>query len=212
MKEYGIYDVKDNEQCLYIGNINEVAEFLNCSNDSLRSYLTRKKNGEQSLLQRRYELIEIKEEGNEIEEHTKRKSGRELFKELVKELSELDEILTLEQEIAKFEVFDKFKWTLKGIVDKVIIDEEWKKIPEFNYSLSNYGRVRNDKNGKLMRLRYHKWRIQTDIYKDGKKYTINVPRLCANLFIRKVESDERVTFFDGDKRNTYYKNLKIVSK
>jgi hypothetical protein len=63
-----------------------------------------------------------------------------------------------------------------------------------------------------MRLRYHKWRIQTEIYKDGVKYTINVPRLEANLFIRKIEEEERVTFVDGDKRNTYYKNLKIVSK
>lgn len=211
MKEYGVYDVKDNEQCLYIGNINEIAEFLDCSNDSLRSYLTRKKNGEQDLLQRRYELIEILDV-NDNEEHTKKKSNKELWKEIIKEFSGLDEILTLEELIAKFEVFDKFKWTVKGIVDKVIIDEEWKKIPEFNYSISNYCRIRNDKNGKFMRLRHHKWRIQTDIYKEGKKYTINVPRLCANLFIRKIEDDERVTFYDGDKRNTYYKNLKIVSK
>lgn len=211
MKEYGIYDVKDNEQCLYIGNINEIAQFLDCSNDSLRSYLTRKKNGEQDLLHRRYELIEISDE-EEKEEYPQKKSSQEIWQEIIKEFSGLDEILTLEELIAKFEVFDKFKWTLKGIVDKVIVDEEWKNIPGFNYSLSNYGRVRNDKNGKLMRLRYHKWRIQTEIYKDGVKYTINVPRLEANLFIRKIEEEERVTFHDGDKRNTYYKNLKIVSK
>lgn len=211
MKEYGLYDVKENEQCVCLGNIVKIANYLKCSENSLRSYLTRKKNKEQELLQRRYELIEILEV-DENEECTKKKSNKELWDEVIKEFSGLDEILTLEELISKFEVFDKFKWTVKGIVDKVIIDEEWKKIPEFNYSISNYCRIRNDKNGKLMRLRHHKWRIQTDIYKDGKKYTINVPRLCANLFIRKVEIDERVSFIDGDKRNTYYKNLKIVSK
>lgn len=211
MKEYGVYDVKENEQCVYLGNIVEIANYLKCSKSSLRSYLTRKKNGEQDLLQRRYELIEISDK-EEIEEYPRKKRSQEICEEIIKEFSGLDEILALEELIAQFEVFDKFKWTLKGIVDKVIIDEEWKKIPEFNYSLSNYGRVRNDKNGKLMRLRYHKWRIQTEIYKDGVKYTINVPRLEANLFIRKIEEEERVTFADGDKRNTYYKNLKIVSK
>lgn len=90
--------------------------------------------------------------------------------------------------------------------------EEWKKIFQFEYSISNYGRVRNDKNGKLKKIRYHKWIFQTDIYKNGKRYTINVPRLEAHLFIRKVLSSERVGFVNGDHRNLYYKNLKIVSK
>lgn len=68
MKEYGIYDVKENEQCVYLGNIFEIANYLNCSESSLRSYLTRKKNGKQDLFQRKYELIEIHEEDNEVDE------------------------------------------------------------------------------------------------------------------------------------------------
>lgn len=80
MKEYGLYDVKENEQCVYLGNISEIANYLNCNENSLRSYLTRKKKGKQDLLQRKYELIEILEEDNEINEVLKRKSGREIFK------------------------------------------------------------------------------------------------------------------------------------
>jgi len=34
----------------------------------------------------------------------------------------------------------------------------------------------------------------------------------ASLFIRRLEKNERVSFIDGDKRNMFYKNLKIVSK
>ena len=98
------------------------------------------------------------------------------------------------------------------MADKVIIEEEWKKIPQFDYSISNYGRIRNDKNGKLKSLRYHRWMIQVDIYKDGKRYTIDVPRLEAMLFIRKVERNERVSYIDGDRRNLYYKNLKIIER
>lgn len=61
MKEYGLYDLKDNEQCVYIGNIKEMSNYLNYTIASLRSYLTRSKNGTQKLLKHRYKLIEIYE-------------------------------------------------------------------------------------------------------------------------------------------------------
>jgi hypothetical protein len=120
--------------------------------------------------------------------------------------------VSVEQVLNQFEIFDELKWELKATKDRKIIDEEWKQIEDFNYSISNYGRLRNDKNGKIMSIRYTNWRLQGDIYKDGKKYTINIPRVEASLFIRKVLPEERITYYDGDKRNNYYKNLKIVSK
>lgn len=91
-------------------------------------------------------------------------------------------------------------------------DEEWKKIPQFDYSISNYGQIRNDKNGTMKKVRRHKWQVTTDIYKDGKRYTLSVPRLEACLFIRKVEKNEIVIHIDGQAMNNYYKNLEIVSK
>lgn len=91
-------------------------------------------------------------------------------------------------------------------------DEEWEKIPQFDYSISNYGQVRNDKTVTMKKVRKHKWQVVADIYKDGKRYTLSIPRLEACLFIRKVEKNEKVTHIDGQAMNNYYKNLEIVSK
>lgn len=161
------------------------------------------------MISHRYEIVEVIEEEQQEE---KRKTDQEVFEELIKSFTVQRSITTLKEEISKFKIFDEVKWIVKGLADKVIIEEEWKKIPQFDYSISNYGRIRNDKNGKLKSLRYHRWMIQVDIYKDGKRYTIDVPRLEAMLFIRKVERNERVSYIDGDRRNLYYKNLKIIER
>ena len=209
IKEYGVYDLKEDEQCIYIGTMTEVSRFLNYSKDTLWSYLSRKKHDRSLLINHRYEIVEVIEEEQQEE---KRKTDQEVFEELIKSFTGQRSITTLKEEISKFKIFDEVKWIVKGLADKVIIEEEWKKIPQFDYSISNYGRIRNDKNGKLKSLRYHRWMIQVDIYKDGKRYTIDVPRLEAMLFIRKVERNERVSYIDGDRRNLYYKNLKIIER
>ena len=208
IKEYGIYDLKEDEQCIYIGTMSEVSKFLNYNKDTLWSYLSRKKHDRSLLIRHRYEIVEVREE----EQEEKRKTDKEVFEEIIKSFTGRSSITTLKKEISKFKIFDEVKWIVKGLADKVIIEEEWKKIPQFDYSISNYGHVRNDKNGKLKSLRYHRWMIQVDIYKDGKRYTIDVPRLEAMLFIRKVERNERVSYIDGDRRNLYYKNLKIIER
>lgn len=212
MKEYGLYDVNDYEQCVYIGTIKDIANYLGYSCSSLRSYLVRKQKGTQELLKHKYEMVEIIEQ--DIEEiNIKKKTNKEIFEELIKIFSEQDQITTLKEELAKFEIFDEFQWILKGKLNEIMeFEEEWKQIPGFDYSISNYGHIRNDKNGKLKSLRYHRWIIQVDIYKEGKRYTIDVSRMEASLFIRKVEENERVSYIDGDRRNNYYQNLKIVSK
>lgn len=169
----------------------------------------KKKHDRSLLISHRYEIVEVIEEEQQEE---KRKTDQEVFEELIKSFTGQRSITTLKEEISKFKIFDEVKWIVKGLADKVIIEEEWKKIPQFDYSISNYGRIRNDKNGKLKSLRYHRWMIQVDIYKDGKRYTIDVPRLEAMLFIRKVERNERVSYIDGDRRNLYYKNLKIIER
>lgn len=209
IKKYGIYDLKEDEQCIYIGTMSEVSKFLNYNKDTLWSYLSRKKHDRSLLISHRYEIVEVIEEEQQEE---KRKTDQEVFEELIKSFTGQRSITTLKEEISKFKIFDEVKWIVKGLADKVIIEEEWKKIPQFDYSISNYGRIRNDKNGKLKSLRYHRWMIQVDIYKDGKRYTIDVPRLEAMLFIRKVERNERVSYIDGDRRNLYYKNLKIIER
>lgn len=154
----------------------------------------------------KYDLVEMTDEEKE---ETPQKTNKEFWQNILNTFGYINS--TPEEEIKKFKIFDEFNWYIKGRVNEVMYDEEWKQIPGFAYSLSNWGRVRNDKNGKLKAVRNHRWVIQVDIYKDGKRYTVNVPRMEANLFIRPVKDNERVTYIDGDRRNNWYKNLKIVS-
>ena len=129
---------------------------------------------------------------------------RKAFQELLK---------VCETKRPKFKEFDEFKWRLKGLIDKIIIDEEWKVIEGFHYSISNYGRIRNDKTKLIKEVRSRRWELKTDIYQDGKRYTVNIKRITAEYFVvfRKLRDDERVRCIDGDSRNTYYKNLEVVS-
>lgn len=204
MKQYGLYNIKEYEQCEYFGTIKEIADYLKESPSSLYKHICLKKQGKVKYVKHKYDLVEMKE----IEELPK-KTNEEMWQDILKTFGYIDSIP--EEEIRKFKIFDEFNWYIKGRVNEIIYDEEWKQIPGFTYSLSNWGRVRNDKNGKLKSVRNHRWIIQVDIYKDGKRYTLNVPRMEANLFIRPVKENERVTYIDGDRRNNYYKNLKIVS-
>lgn len=202
MKTYGVYDLKDSEQCICLGNIAEIADYLDYSKESLYSYISRKRRGATVLLGHRYELVEI-DDIEDTEEDIKQKTNKEIFQELI-------DAFMIEK--PQFELFNKFNWELKGMKDKIIIDEEWKSIDGFNYSVSNYGRIRNDKTKKLKNPRYHRWILQVDIYENAKRYTCDVTRLVAHYFIKEISKDERVRHKDGDIRNNYYKNLEIVSK
>ena len=212
MKEYGLYDVKNNEECVYFGTIKEISKFLNCKPCSLHSHLTRKRRGFINLLKHKYELIEIDDiSDEEIERICKKINNEEIFKELILSFAELEEITTVEEELKKFKVFDECKWIIKGKIDSIKgIDEEWKQIPGFTYSISNYGEIRNDKNGKIKASRVKNFMLVVDLYKDAKRYTINVVRIEANLFIRPLQKNERVKHKDRDSRNNYIGNLEIV--
>ena len=91
-------------------------------------------------------------------------------------------------------------------------EEVWKKIPEFEYSISNYARIRNDKNGKIKGTRIKNYMLVTDLYKNGQRYMLNVVRMEVHLFIRPLEKNERIKHIDGDSRNNFINNLEIVSK
>lgn len=101
--------------------------------------------------------------------------------------------------------FDYFK---EGNFD----DEEWKRIGKMNYEISNYGRIKNIQTKKLKALKRQRFGMQVILWQSSKSYTITISRLVATMFIRKVEADERVSHINGNIRDNYYKNLKIVSK
>ena len=108
IKEYGVYDLKEDEQCIYIGTMSEVSKFLNYNKDTLWSYLSRKKHDRSLLINHRYELVEVKEEEEKQEE--KRKTDQEVFEKIIKSFTEQSNMRTLKEEISKFKIFDEVKW------------------------------------------------------------------------------------------------------
>lgn len=88
--------------------------------------------------------------------------------------------------------------------------EQWKTIESFPWhSVSNFGRVRNDKTGVIMKPRVT---VNGNIYADlnalGKSYPKNVAVLVANAFIPNPTNAKRVDFIDGNKGNCHVDNLK----
>lgn len=201
-KEYAVYDMTDYEQCVRIGTMNEISEFLNCSSDSIRSYISDKKAGRrEGLIHRRYDVVQVID--NEEEKEIVIKTDAEIFRELIN-------VFRIEKH--NFEVFDSFNDEVKRRKDMVIVGEEWQSIKDFNYSVSNYGRVKNNTTNKFKELRVGRYGFQINLWDKSKSKMFTMSRLVANYFIREVKENERVRHIDGDIRNNYYKNLEIVSK
>ncbi len=57
MKIYGIYDLQDKEQCLRVGDIREIAEFLSITPRRLNSAIRKR------VYENRYEILYMFEEG-----------------------------------------------------------------------------------------------------------------------------------------------------
>lgn len=62
LKQFGLYDLKDCEQLVYLGTKKEIAEFLGLTVNYLSIYLVRKKKGIKHLIKHKYDLVELKGE------------------------------------------------------------------------------------------------------------------------------------------------------
>lgn len=135
------------------------------------------------------------------------------------------------QEKVKKELFNNFKANLHEIImqfqkyeckkdnfDRDYMqeadyeDEEWRNIGNLNYKVSNYGRIKNTNTKKLKQLKYNRFGMQVLLWQNSKSYTITISRLVTEMFIRHLEKNERAIHINGNIRDNYYKNLKIVSK
>ena len=88
---------------------------------------------------------------------------------------------------------------------------EWKKIKQNeNYSINEYGEVRNDITGKLKRTFINKnsGYVCVDLYKDNKSTKHTIHRLLAETFIPNPLNKSTVDHKDGNRLNNSLENLR----
>ena len=94
------------------------------------------------------------------------------------------------------------------------MEEEWRKIEGYdNYSVSNYGEVRNDKTKIILKLYLNiegYYRIR--LYKKKERKGELVHRLVAKAFIPNLDNLPEVHHIDINTSNNYFNNLKWVTR
>jgi NUMOD4 motif/HNH endonuclease len=92
--------------------------------------------------------------------------------------------------------------------------ENWKKIPGYeNYSVSDLGRVRNDKTGRIMKTPATvKGYLHLNLVKETGKSIVLVHRLVGKTFIPNPENKPQINHIDGNKKNNNVTNLEWVTQ
>ena len=96
-----------------------------------------------------------------------------------------------------------------------IINEEWRSISGYiNYQVSNIGRVRNIKSGRVLKLRSMNpmGYTQVALYENNISKTHRVHRLVAREFIDNPDNKSEVDHIDLNKQNNCINNLRWCSK
>lgn len=91
---------------------------------------------------------------------------------------------------------------------------EWKLIEGFDgiYSVSNYGDVKNNRTGRLMKQRKtEKGYLRVGLTTNGKPKCMRVHRLVAQAFIPNPEDKPEVNHIDFNKENNCVNNLEWVT-
>ena len=91
--------------------------------------------------------------------------------------------------------------------------EIWKKIEGFeDYSVSNHGRVSNDKRNRVLKGHVHySGYNRTALYKNKVMFQKRVHRLVAIAFIPNPENKPIINHKDGNKLNNHVNNLEWVT-
>lgn len=105
--------------------------------------------------------------------------------------------------------YEKIKIKRTNLYENDFYNEEWKKIKNFNYEISNYGRVRNVTTGKIKQQKFQRYGMQIILWDKSYGYTFTISRLVAIYFLRPLKANEKVIHKDKNIRNNYYLNLKI---
>jgi hypothetical protein len=91
--------------------------------------------------------------------------------------------------------------------------EEWRSISDFpNYSVSNFGNIKNNKTNKLMRLNNKGGYFHISLINNQSKKSLKVHRLVALAFIDNPEDKPEVNHKDKNKLNNNINNLEWNTK
>lgn len=93
------------------------------------------------------------------------------------------------------------------------MERTWSKINGFsNYSVSNFGEVRNDITKKLkIPKKTTDGYYAVDLYNNGDRSTKRVHRLVADAFLENENDKPQINHIDGNKLNNLHTNLEWVS-
>lgn len=90
--------------------------------------------------------------------------------------------------------------------------EEWKYIPGSIYSVSSFGRIRNNKTDHIKKLwKHYKGHLKITLRINGKRKNHFVHRLVAIAFIPNPDNLPLVDHLDEDKSNANVSNLEWVT-
>lgn len=88
--------------------------------------------------------------------------------------------------------------------------EEWATIPLFpDYDVSNHGRIRTNKTGRILRLNVNQYGLlQVGLMHDGEQKHRSVPLLVAKAFLPELPGPfDTPINLDGDRHNNHVANL-----
>lgn len=92
--------------------------------------------------------------------------------------------------------------------------EYWRTIPSFPvYSASNYGRIRNEGTGRIMRMQLAtRGYLTLTLRRDNKQIPVLVHRLIAEAFLGGPHPGLDVNHIDGNKTNNNIENLEWCTR
>ena len=93
--------------------------------------------------------------------------------------------------------------------------EQWKQIEGFNYAVSNMGRVKNIRTGRIIKPSMENGTPRVSVYGSGtilEKQKFCISHLVYNYFIKPMRKSVHIGFRDGNKSNCIPDNLYLMSE
>lgn len=89
------------------------------------------------------------------------------------------------------------------------MEEIWKLIPDYDekYIASNFGKVKIQSNGKLLKLIERGGYYRVVLINKGKYKHVSIHRIVGQLFIPNPENKPQINHIDYDKKNNHVSNL-----